>query len=79
MPFVLIIAERGHSWAGRPPIVTSHETRAAAEADLVSYVRERWAAEMDGGPVPEDDDEMIEQYFDFALERYEIVEAPANT
>lgn len=74
MPFVLMIRERGSSWAGRNPMATIHPSREEAEAELVDYVREMWEAKMDQD-APEDDDEMVEQYFDKVLEEYVITEA----
>jgi len=74
MPFVLIIRERGSSWAGRDPIATIHPSREEAEAELLAYVREMWEAKMDQDP-PEDDDEIVERYFDKVLEEYLITEA----
>ena len=52
--YVLRIRELGHSWAGRPPVRSSHASRAEAEAELAGYVRRNWVAEMDGDPVPDD-------------------------
>jgi hypothetical protein len=74
MPFVLIIRERGHSWAGRGPLATTHATRVEAEASLVDWVKENWDVEMDGDPLPDDEEDMIRQYFDFVLQEYEIAE-----
>ena len=73
--YVLKIRELGHSWAGRPPVRSSHASRAEAEAELADYVRQNWAAEMDGDPVPEDPAQMIDEYFASVLEAYEISEA----
>jgi hypothetical protein len=75
MPFVLTVGERGSSWAGRPPVATRHDTREEAEAELLDYVERNWDSEMDGEERPEDPTEMIGQYFEVVLERYEIVEA----
>jgi hypothetical protein len=74
MPFVLMIRERGCSWAGRGPIAVIHSSEEEAQAQLVDYVRENWDAKMDEDP-PEDEDELIEQYFDRVLEEYVISEA----
>ena len=74
MPFVLIIRERGSSWAGREPIATVHTTREEAQAELADYVREMWNAKMDEDP-PEDDDDMIDHYFGKVLEEYDIADA----
>ena len=78
MPFVLIIRERGSSWAGRDPISHIHPSREKADAELVDYVRENWDAKMDEDP-PKDDDELIEKYFDCVLEEYIITEAVQST
>lgn len=77
MPFVLMIRERGSSWAGRDPIATIHSSREAAMAELVDYVRENWDAKMDVEP-PEDDDELIDLYFDHVLEEYAIAETASQ-
>ena len=74
MPYVLMIRERGYSWAGRGPIAIIHSSEEEAQAELVEYVRENWDAKMDEDP-PEDEDELIEQYFDQVLEEYDITEA----
>jgi hypothetical protein len=74
MAFVLTIRERNDSWAGRPPIVSTYATRAEAEAELRDYVGHNWDAEMDTDR-PDDPDEMIEEYFEYVLEAYEIVES----
>ena len=74
MPFVLIIRERGSSWAGRDPIATIHPSREEAEAELLAYVREMWEVKMDQVP-PEDDDEIVERYFAKVLEECLITEA----
>lgn len=73
MPYVLMIRERGCSWAGREPIATVHASREEAEAELVDYVKENWDAEMNEHP-PGDEDELIERYFDCVLEEYDIAE-----
>jgi hypothetical protein len=44
------------------------------EAQLVDYVRENWDPKMDQAP-PDDDDELIDQYFDSVLKEYVIAEA----
>jgi hypothetical protein len=63
MPFMLIISERSHSWAGRPPIVTTHSTR--EKADLLDFVKENGTAGMDE-ELPEgvDDKELLERNSD---------------
>jgi hypothetical protein len=43
---------------------------------LTEYVREKWDGQMDGDEQPEDEAELVEQYFDYVLEQYEIVEIP---
>jgi hypothetical protein len=73
MPFVLVIGERGNSWAGRPPRSSIHATREAAEGELENFVRNNWDSELGGDELPEDPDEMIDYYFENVLERYEIV------
>jgi hypothetical protein len=78
MPFVLIIRERGSSWAGRGPIAQIHPTEEDAYAELVDYVRENWDAKMDID-FPEDEDEAVEKYFDCVLEEYIITEAVEAT
>jgi len=73
MAFVLMIRERGCSWAGRDPIAIVRPTREEAEAELLDYVKENWDAKMGDDP-PEDDDEPVEQYFDRVLEEFDIAE-----
>ena len=46
MPFVLIIGERSSSWAGRPSVVTLHNSKDEARAKLVDYVKRNWATEV---------------------------------
>lgn len=74
MPFVLVISEVSNSWAGRGPLASTHATQAEAQAALVQWVRENWDVEMDGDPLPDDEEEMIRQFFDFVLQKYEIAE-----
>lgn len=74
MPFVLVISEVNNSWAGRGPLASTHATRAEAHAALVDFVKENWGVEMDGDALPDDEEEMIRQYFDFVLQKYEIAE-----
>jgi hypothetical protein len=69
-----MIRERGCSWAGRDPIAVIHATEDEAQAELIDYVRENWDVKMDEDP-PEDEDDLIEQYFDQTLEEYIITEA----
>jgi hypothetical protein len=73
MPFTLTISERNDSWAGRSPVTSTHDTRAAAEAALLDYVQRNWDAEVGTEP-PDDPDATIRDYFDDVLERYEITE-----
>ena len=77
MPYTLVIGERGHSWAGRPPRATLHATREEAEAELLNFVQNNWGSELPDDERPNDPDEMIEHYFEYVLERYEIVFAEA--
>lgn len=74
MAYVLMIRETHHSWSGRGPITVIHPSEEAAQAGLANYVRENWNAVMHEDP-PEDDDELVEQYFEYALEEYDIGEA----
>lgn len=73
MPFVLVIGERGNSWAGRPSRATMHVTREEAEAEVLNFVQNNWDSELGDDERPEDPDEMVEYYFENVLERYEIV------
>jgi len=73
MPLTLVIKERGHSWAGRLPVQSSHATREEAEAELVRYVRANWDAEV-GAEVPDDPAAMVREYFADVLESYNITE-----
>ena len=66
--YVLTIREPGQSWAGRPPVRSSHASRAEAEAELADYVRRNWEVEMDGDPKPDDPAQMIDEYFASVLE-----------
>jgi hypothetical protein len=74
MPFIITIQERSHSWAGRPPVRSEHATHAAAEAELLEYVRRNWDAEI-GTEAPADPGEMVGEYFSEILESYEILES----
>jgi hypothetical protein len=75
MPFTLTIEERGHSWAGRAAIKSSHSTREDAEAELTRYVRANWDAEVgDDSPLPDDHAVMVREYFAEVLEAYDISE-----
>ena len=74
MSFTLTIKERGHSWAGRPPLTTVHATRAEAEAELLKYVQLNWESEMGTDP-PNEPTEMIAEYFSEVLEAYEVRES----
>lgn len=71
MPFVLTISERNYSWAGRGPVVTTHDNRQDAENELLDYVRRNWDAEV-GTDRPSDPQEMIAEYFNEVLEQYAI-------
>ena len=77
MPFTLFIKERGHSWAGRPPVKSSHATHEDAEAELVRYVRANWDAEVGTDDPPDDPAAMVQQYFADVLESYNITEQAA--
>jgi len=54
----------GNTWAGRPARVSLHESRHAAERALVAYVIRC------GGDADLDEDDMIREYFDDAMEQY---------
>jgi hypothetical protein len=69
-----MIRERHFSWGGRGPIALIFPTEEAAKAELLDYVRENWDDKMDEDPL-EDEDELVEAYFDHALEEYDIAEA----
>jgi mono/diheme cytochrome c family protein len=71
MAYVLTIREKNHSWAGRSPVRTVHATNEEATAALVEYVSQNWDAEI-GSDIPEDPEEMIQEYFAGVLEAYEI-------
>jgi hypothetical protein len=73
MPYILTIRERNNSWAGRPPVTTTHNSRTDAEAELLDYVRRNWDAELGTEP-PGDAQQMIEEYFADVLEAFEITE-----
>jgi hypothetical protein len=77
MPFTLIIKERGHSWAGRPPVKSSHPTREEAEAELTRYVRANWDIEVGADDPPDDPTAMVQEYFADVLESYDITEQAA--
>lgn len=74
MAYILIIKERNHSWAGRPPVRSTHATRSEAEVAVAEYVARNWDAEV-GDERPTDPAEMVEEYFAEVLEAYEIVQA----
>lgn len=78
MACILTIRERAHSWAGRPPVTTTHTSRADAEAALLDYVRRNWDAEVGTEP-PGDSQRMIDEYFADVLEAYELVEQSEQT
>jgi len=75
MPYILIIRERRDSWGGRGPMAVMHRSREEAQAELLDYVRENWDDKIDEDP-PEDEEELIDQYFDQTLEEYAISETP---
>jgi hypothetical protein len=77
MAYILTIREPGNSLAGRGRSQARHATEGEAHAALVDWVRENWNLEMDGDELPDDEEEMIRQYFDFVLQEYEIAETPA--
>ena len=81
MKYVLKIAGTRHSWAGKPPVTSSDDTREEAFVRLVEYVKRNWQSEMnieaDTLP-PENAEEMVEAYFAHVLERYQIVEVPES-
>jgi hypothetical protein len=52
-----------------------HRSREEAQAELLDYVRENWDDKIDEDP-PEDEEELIDQYFDQTLEEYAISETP---
>ena len=60
-----MIRERRYSRGGRGPIARIFPSEEAAKAELLDYVRENWDAKMGDDP-PEDDDGLIEEYFDLA-------------
>jgi hypothetical protein len=74
MAFILTIRERDHSWAGRGPVTSTHDTRADAEAALLDYVRRNWDAEVGTEP-PDDADTIVQEYFAEVLEAYEIAKS----
>ena len=77
MPFTLVIKERAHSWAGRPPVKSSHASRDEAEAELVRYVRANWGAEVGTDDPPDDHAAMVQEYFAEVFESYDITERAA--
>ena len=70
MPYILMIRERRYSWGGRGPIAMTFPTEEAAKAELLDYVRENWHWD----DPPEDEDDLIEEYFDGVHEEYDIAE-----
>jgi len=60
-------ARSGHQQPQKP--------RAAAESELVDYVRRNWNAEMEGEGPPDDGQGMVDRYFEHVLEAYEITES----
>jgi hypothetical protein len=73
MPFTLTITERNHSWAGRAPVTSTHDSHEAADVELLEYVRRNWEAEVGTEP-PEDPATMVAEYFADVLEQYDITE-----
>jgi len=73
MPFLLTIAEKNDSWAGRSPLTSTHNTREEAERALRDYVQRNWDAEVGTEP-PEDPEVLIAEYFDDVLETYQVLE-----
>ena len=69
--YLLTIKEKNHSWAGRSPVRSTHQTSEEAQAELESYVRRNWDAEI-GIEEPTDPDELVEIYFEDADEQYSI-------
>jgi len=55
------------------PAPSPESLSSPAQADLLAYVRENWDSRV-GDDLPEDDDELIEQYFDCVHEEYDIAE-----
>lgn len=76
MPFTLTIRERGHSWAGRGPVTSTHASPEDARDALVEYVLRNWESELDE-EMPANSDELVSRYFEGVLETYEITEATA--
>lgn len=69
MEYALVIHEEGSSWAGRPAVFWTFTTREETEEFLAAWVRRNWG---DRSDIPEDEDEMISQYFEEAQEGYRI-------
>ena len=78
MPYILMIRERSSSWAGRGPIAVIHPSEEEAQAQLIEYVRGNWDNMMNDDP-PEDDYELVEEYFDQVLEEYVITQTAYST
>lgn len=78
MPFVLMIRKRSGPWEGRGMIAIIHSSEEGAQAELVDYVRENWGEKMDSDP-PQNNDELIDAYFDQVLEEYAICETADTT
>ncbi len=74
MPFVHTIRERSGSWFDRPPVSSIYDTRNAAEAELVDYIRRNWKSGVGAGEL-DDEQEPISEHFDDVLETYTITEA----
>lgn len=63
------------NWNGRSSYCRAFSTEEEALRDLRGWVRQNWSMEMEDAPLPEDEDEMIEMYFESVDERYTITEA----
>jgi hypothetical protein len=72
MKWVLLIREVAGSWAGRPPHVEIHPTEESAEKALVAFVSRNWSSELPDSELPEDESEMVRQYFEDVPEAYHI-------
>jgi hypothetical protein len=74
MAFILTFRERGNSSAGRGPFSTEYPTRDEARAALVEYVKENWKPELDDYEMPDDEGEMVREFFYEVLQDYDITE-----
>lgn len=73
----LIIREKGSSWAGRPPVVTTYADEETARRALEEYVLANWESEMDEAEMPDDPEDAVDQYFEAVAEAYDIAEVIA--